>query len=119
MSEEIEEIYSDLCDFATAIESAAVDIKRRISRRVEKTKNVNEQNFSVLKYQAIKGDKLQDFEVCFKSDNPVDVWQRAFNILKVNNATIKNHYSPEGFQYYYWDYLEKYDDRFYRKKKTS
>jgi hypothetical protein len=115
-----EEILDLLVDYATDQEAAALSLKQNIAKIVNAPRaTISEEQFLKLKYQQAKGEKLGDYEICFKNDNPVDTWQHCFNVLKVNNATIRNHYSPEGFQHYYWAYLEKYDDRFYRKKKAS
>jgi hypothetical protein len=65
-----------------------------------------------------KGQRIGEYEVCHRNSNNVDAWQSCFNILKANNATIKNHLSEPSWTHYYWLYLEKYDDRFFRKKKT-
>jgi hypothetical protein len=78
--------------------------------------SISEIDFLNQKYQSIKSDKIKGLEVCFKSDNIADTWQKLYNTLKANNATIKDHYSCEGFTHYYWLYSEKYQDRFYRKK---
>lgn len=43
-----------------------------------------------LKYQEAKGERLGDFEICYKNENLGDEWQRVYNILRTNNATIKN-----------------------------
>jgi len=79
--------------------------------------SIGENVFTILKWEASKGSRLGDFDVAFKASNMPDPWQHAYNILKANNATIKNHYDDEGYQHYYWIYPEKYTDRIFRKKR--
>jgi hypothetical protein len=76
---------------------------------------LSEETFNVLKWQSEKGARIGDFEVAYKSQNALDNWQHAYNILKVNNAVIGNPFHEDGYVYRYWIY-EKYDDRIFRKK---
>jgi len=78
-----------------------------------------EQIFNVLKWETAESPKLGTFETAYKASNLPDNFSHAFNTLKANNATIKNHYAPEGFAHYYWLYLDKYDDRIFRKKRGA
>jgi hypothetical protein len=122
MNEETEELTEIFLDYLNAQEANCVNAKQKIAKFVKAEPSkvvISEVDFLNLKYQPIKSDKIKDLECCFKSDNPVDTWQRCFNILKANNATIKGHYGPEGFTHRYWIYSEKYIDRFYRVKKNS
>jgi hypothetical protein len=80
---------------------------------------LSEQIFNILKWEASKGSRLGEFEAASKASNLPDKWNHAFNILKANNATIKIHFGPEGYAHYYWLYLDKYDDRIFRKKRES
>lgn len=114
-------VFPILVDHANAEEANAVNTKQRISEVVgtKEKPSISEVDFLNQKYQQIKSDKIKDLECCFKADNPADTWQKCFNILKANNATIKDHYSCEGFAHYYWLYSEKYSDRFYRVQKTQ
>jgi hypothetical protein len=98
----------------------AVQVLKQALAKIEKApvpSGVSEQVFDILKWEASKGSRLGEFEAAFKASNLPDKWSHAFNILKANNATIKNHFSPEGFAHYYWLYLDKYDDRIFRKKR--
>lgn len=79
---------------------------------------ISEQPFLNRKYRTAKGERLGDYEICFKNENNADEWQHCYNILKQNNATIKNHFSEPSWTHYYWFY-EKNDDRFYRKVRSS
>lgn len=77
---------------------------------------VSEESFNVLKWDESEGPKLGNFDVAYRDHNPPDLWQRAYNILKANNATLKDHHEHEGFTYYYWIYPDKYTDRIFRKQ---
>jgi hypothetical protein len=107
----------DFCDFLTALEASVVQMKQQISKLVGVAKKplLSEETFNVLKWQSEKGARIGDFEVAYKSQNALDNWQHAYNILKVNNAVIGNPFHEDGYVYRYWVY-EKYDDRIFRKK---
>ena len=79
---------------------------------------ISEAPFKSRKYQAAKGERLGEYEICFKDDNNADEWQHCFNILKANNATIEGRFSQKSWGHYYWCY-DKNPDRFYRKTKSS
>ena len=74
---------------------------------------VSESTFSILRFEPLQGAKLGEFEVAYKTSNPLDKWSSAYNILKTSNATIKDRYHGEGYQYSYWLYVE---DKVYRQK---
>lgn len=74
---------------------------------------VQELTFTTLKFEAQQGTKLGDFEVACKQNNLPDKWQSAYNILRVNNSTIKDRYYSETYQFSYWLYDE---DKIYRQK---
>ena len=101
----------------------AIEVLKQALTKPEKTqpppKVLTEDAFSILKWEAGKGSKLGDFEAAYKTQNMSAPWQHAYNTLKANNATIKNHFSPEGFTHYYWIYPEKYTDRVFRKKRDE
>lgn len=78
---------------------------------------VSEVLFNGLRWEANNGPKLGDFETAYKTHNQLDPWQQAWNTLKVNNATLKDHYDPEDFVYFYWIYPDKYTDRIFRKRR--
>jgi len=80
-----------------------------------KQATINENVFTMLKWEASKGSRLGDFEVAYKAQNMPDAWQHAYNILKANNATINNRFHLEGYQHHYWLYANKYHDRIFRK----
>jgi hypothetical protein len=74
---------------------------------------VLELNFTTLRFEAQQGSKLGDFEVAYKQNNLQDKWQSAYNILRNSNATIKERYHGEGYQFSYWLYGE---EKIYRQK---
>jgi hypothetical protein len=74
---------------------------------------VQELTFTTLKFEAQQGTKLGDFEVAYKQTNLSDKWQSAYNILRNSNATIKDRYHGESYQYSYWLYGE---EKIYRQK---
>jgi hypothetical protein len=95
--EEIEDkVFPILVDHANADEANSVNLKQRIGEIVG----------------------IKEKPKTSTSVSEADFRQRCYTILKNNGSTIKNHFSPEGFQYYYWQF-EKYSDRFYRVKKAS
>jgi hypothetical protein len=75
--------------------------------------NVSELAFTILYFEPLQGAKLGEYEVAYKTSNLADKWSSAYNILRVNNATIKGRYHGEGYQYSYWLYVE---DKIYRQK---
>ena len=53
------------------------------------------------------GAKLREFQIADEKDTPTDLYARALNILKQNQATIANRYHREGYLYSYWEYQNK------------
>jgi hypothetical protein len=74
---------------------------------------VQEITFSTLKFEVQQGARLGEFEIAYKQNNLPDKWQSAYNILRINNSTIKDRYHGETYQYSYWLYGE---DKIYRQK---
>ncbi|MCW4045213.1 MAG: hypothetical protein NWE94_06830 [Candidatus Bathyarchaeota archaeon] len=79
----------------------------------KQTAAVQEITFATLRFEAQQGAKLGEYEIAYKSANLEDKWRPAYNILHNSNATIKDRYHGEGYQYSYWLYGE---DRIYRQK---
>jgi len=79
----------------------------------KQTAAAQEITFSTLKFEVQQGAKLGEYEIAYKSGNLEDKWRPAYNILRNSNATIKDRYHGEGYQYSYWLYGE---DRIYRQK---
>jgi hypothetical protein len=74
---------------------------------------VSELTFTMLHFESQQGAKLGEYEVACKASNFADKWSNAYNLLRDNNATIKDRYHGEGYQYSYWLYVE---DKIYRQK---
>lgn len=76
-------------------------------------------NFTTLRFEKQQGLKLGEYEIAYKQNNLDDKWRQAYNILRNSNATIKDRYHGESYQYSYWLYGE---EKIYRQKlkpKTS
>jgi hypothetical protein len=106
-----------LRDAALMIADAANEFIDSLAPPEVKEKNqvaaVQEVTFSTLRFEPQQGAKLGDFEVAYKQNNLQDKWQSAYNILRNSNATIKDRYHGETYQYSYWLYGE---DKIYRQK---
>jgi len=76
---------------------------------------VKEETFSILKFEAQQGAKIGEFEVAYKANNLEDKWTHAHNVLRNSNATIKDRYHAEGYEFSYWLYGE---NKIYRQKLT-
>jgi len=105
--------------FCQAMENAVQVLKQALAKleKAPAQTGLSEEVFNILKWEANRGSKLGEFECAFKASNMPDKWNHVFNILRANNATIKNHFAPDGFAYRYWLYLEKYPDRIFRKRR--
>jgi hypothetical protein len=125
MTEKEERILEALQLFSTALENAVQILKQELANLDKKQvpapapSGLTEECFSLLKWDPGKGEKLGEFETAFRNSNNIGAWTHAFKVLKANAATIQNHLSPEGFSHYYWLYLEKYEDRIFRKKREG
>lgn len=98
--------------YQTMVDVANQYIQSIMPPQIELTA-VQELTFTTLKFEAQQGTKLGDFEVAYKQNNPPDKWQSAQKILRINNATIKDRYYSDTYQYSYWLYGE---DKIYRQK---
>jgi hypothetical protein len=120
VEEDFANFLEDFCDFLNSLEEAVQKMKTQIAKLVGITEpekpRIPEGTFTVLKWQGKKGSRLGEYEVAYKNQNVLENWQHAFNILKQSNAVIGNPFHLEGFQYRYWIYPEKYEDRIFRKK---
>jgi len=117
MSDEDFKIFiGDLLDYLNSQEEAIKRFKEQIAKLIGVRPSIPELTFNVLKWQAEKGAVLGDYEVSYRNQNILENWLHAFNILKANNSVISNPFHLEGYQYRYWIYPEKYDDRIFRKK---
>jgi len=87
--------------------------KKGVSAEQPKTVAVREETFACLKFEPQKGERIGEYEVAYKEQNLLEHWNHACNILRQANATIKNRYHGEGYQYSYWLYG---DGRIFRQK---
>jgi hypothetical protein len=94
-----------------------IGIRLDASRVKEEAKpTIQEDMFGVLGWESSKGAKLGDYETAFKSLNKVADWEKCFNILRDNKATIGESFHLQGYVYRYWVFPEKYQDRIFRKR---
>lgn len=79
---------------------------------------VNEEAFLVLNFEQQQGIKLGIFEVAYKAnnDNPAEKFTRAYDVLTTANATIKDRYHGQAYQFSYWLYGE---GKIYRQKRKE
>lgn len=77
---------------------------------------VQEATFAILKFELQQGAKIGEFEVAYKTNNLEDKWTSAYNVLRNSNATIKDRYHGEDYQFSYWLYGE---NKIYRQKLKS
>ena len=117
----------DFCDFLEGLEASIVKMKMQIAKLVGEPKpkanssgeakaKISEETFNILKWDNEKGERLGDFQTAYKNKNVLENWQHAYNILKQSNAVIGNRFHEQGYEYAYWIYPEKYEDRIFRKK---
>lgn len=85
----VEEIAQAVCDYATVVEGASFDLKRRIGAVFGA--GIKEETFSsLLGWVEAKGDKLGVYQHTSREANSnSDAYARGLSILKVNNADIK------------------------------
>jgi len=98
-----------IVDFANAVEAACVQLKRYIGEF--KGVGAKEESFTcLLGWKQSQGNRLGAFDFTTqKANNNSDAFNRAYNILKVNNASISNRFHDKGWKYSYWVYSEKPD----------
>ena len=105
-----DDLERDLLAFATTIEDACFELKRRIAARHGVTDEepliVSEDNFD-LNYTEVTSQKLGTFEITEEKANPPEKWTKAHYILKQNNSTISNRYHSTNYVYAYWLYNKK------------
>ena len=120
VEERFEKLAELLVDFASAIEAECVRIKQRAKELVEHELGLKEEIFEILNWEEKEGEKLGKFEIASKDKNKenLNAWNHAYNILKVNNANIKEHFGSKDWKYYYW-LFDGYPDVIFRKKRNS
>jgi len=74
---------------------------------------MQEETFTILKFEDAKGDRLGEFQIAHKSNNLPDKWSPAYNVLRKNNAVINSRYHGPDYQFSYWLFGE---DRIFRQK---
>lgn len=99
MSEKLAEA---ILDFANAVEAACVNLKRYVGE--QHGVGIKEETFvNLLGWEESKGNRIGTFEFTTKkANNNSDAFNRAFNILKANGATISKRFHDKGFQHSYW-----------------
>jgi len=107
-----------LTDFASALEAECVRIKQRVKKLVERELGLDEKVFTILNWEPKSSGKLGEFEIAAKDKNALNAWNHAYNILKTNEANIKNHFGLKEWKYYYW-LFDGYPDVIFRKKRNS
>ena len=80
--------------------------------REEKTA-VNEEIFSILKFDPQEGAKLGSYEVAYQANNLADKWTQAFDVLNKASATIQKRYHGKDYHFSFWLYGE---GKIYRQK---
>ena len=119
-SEDLKIFLEDFCDFLNGLEASCVKLRKQIEKlvgsEVKSKAKISEETFNILKWDNEKGERLGDFQTAYKNKNVLESWQHAYNILKQANAVIGNRFHEQGYEYAYWIYPEKYEDRIFRKK---
>lgn len=82
-------------------------------KETRQASSVLEVTFNTLKFEIQQGAKLGEYEIAHKTGNLVDKWHSAYNILRNSNATIKDRYHGDSYQFSYWLYGT---DKIYRQK---
>jgi len=110
-----EKVSEAIVDFANALEAACVQLKRYIAQ--QQGVGIKEQSFSaLLGWTPSKGERLGEFEWCSREANSnSDAFNGAMNILKRNDATIKNQLKEDSWLHCYWFY----EDRIFRRLKKG
>ena len=103
-----------IIDFANAVEAACVSLRMHLGEKPQQQPAaVTEVTFTTLRFDALRGAKIGDYEVAYKASNLPDKWQQAYNILRQSNATIQTRYRGAGYAHSYWLFGE---GKIYRQK---
>jgi hypothetical protein len=97
-----EKLSEIMLDFFNAVEAACVQGKRLIGALHGVC--VKEEAFlSLLGWSRSQGNRIGEFEFTTrKTNNNSDAFNHAYNILKINNASISNRFQDKVFQFGYW-----------------
>jgi len=87
-----------------------------LGKPMEPTSFVQEETFTILKFEPAKGERLGEFEVAHKNGSLPDKWSHAYNILRQNNAVINSRYQGASYLFSYWLFGE---DRIYRQRRKT
>ena len=118
MSEDLRILAEDIVDFLNGVEASCVKFKKQIEKLLgrEVKARISEDRFNILKWEDERGARLGDFQVAYAKHNLPDKWRHTYNILKANTSLISNPFKEEGYEFRYWIYPSKYQDRIFRKK---
>jgi hypothetical protein len=107
-----------MIDFATALEAACVQFKQRVGRL--HGVGVSEDPFlTLVGWTKSQGDKIGEFEYTTrKANNNSDLFNHCMNVLKANNANVRNHFGEKTWRHYYWLWPEGQPDTIYRKQRS-
>ena len=114
----VEKISVILIDLANALENAGIELKEAVSELLDCEVGLSEEVFTILKWNKRNSDKLGEYEVAERKENDPHAFDHAYNILRVNNADIRNHFGCKEWQYYYWIF-ENAPDLIFRKRRGS
>lgn len=112
MNKEFIEFLLKLRDSAFMMMDAANEYLETLTPK-EVNDHVDEQIFNILKFESQKGTKLGDFEVANKTNNDIEKWQKAYDILNQAKASIQSRYHGQKYAFSYWLFSE---GKIYRQK---
>lgn len=102
-----------LRDALSMAAEAANDYLETMAPPGVKAAAVQEETFTILKFETQQGAKIGEYEVAYNANNIEDKWSHAYNVLRNSNATIQSRYHGQGYQFSYWLYGE---GKIYRQK---
>lgn len=111
-----EKIARILLGLGDTLETAGIQLKEAVSELVDYQFGLSEKVFTILKWSKRNSEKLGEYEVAKRGENDPNAFNHAYNILKVNSATIKSHFSSKEWNYYYWIF-ENAPDLIFRKRR--
>lgn len=101
----LDKVLEIITDMLTALESLAVDAKKRISE-IENMASERETSFTILAWESKKGDRLGEFEIATKERNDPEKYRHALDVLKANNASIEDRFYEPLYLHTYWTYQD-------------
>jgi len=109
----LNEVYRTLELHGLMQDGEPVPESEKTTAKKEPKAAVKEENFTILKFEEQLGAKIGPYGVAYKANNLTEKWSQAFNVLRNANATIKERYHGQGYQFSYWLYAT---DKIYRQK---